>query len=563
MEKDSQVNWSAAGLDPLEVASSLAQVSAAWMMHWPDFYARLMEHNQSVLETVTPEMVKILSDGQPAQKTTKDPQAAFLDLVKQYSLAAQKYHSLLSQWLKKVVEDTPEVDPGVRQRSLFWTSQLLSALAPSNFFWTNPGAVQRFLNSQGESLQLGIRDWLDDNQRGDNLVKLVDDSAFKLGDNIATTPGQVVFRNELLELIQYAPATAKTYAVPIVLIQPWINKYYIFDLSRHNSFVRYLVERGFSVFIVSWKNPTPQMRHVTFDDYMIKGALAAINVAREICGVPQVHAAGYCIGGTALAALMAWLNQEYPHKERVPVVDWTLFSTLTDFSEPGVLGVFTGEKAIEAIEKRVAQDGYLDSQYIGLAFRLLNPDSLIWRYVVNNYLYGQMPPKSDMLYWNCDSTRLPEAMCSFYLREFYLHNKLVQKNAMVLGRHPIDLGSIVQPAYIVGAQQDHISPWRSTYQTGHLVQGPVRYVLANEGHITGIVNPPLARSKKKYRARKAEAGQSPDEWLEAQVTQQGSWWPDWVKWLSPRSLPQQEPPPVGCEAYPPLQAAPGQYVLEK
>jgi polyhydroxyalkanoate synthase len=290
--------------------------------------------------------------------------------------------------------------------------------------------------------------------------------------------------------------------------------------------------------------------------------LPAIEAATNICGSPGVHAAGYCIGGTALAALMAWFNSGSRSSPTAPVATWSLFCALTDFSDPGMIGVFTGEDGIEMVEQLTDMDGYLDSRYINTAFRLLNSDGLIWRYVANNYLFGQMPPKSDLLYWNSDGTRLPQAMCSGYLKDFYLSNRLIRPKEMVLGNRPLDLGTIVQPAWIVGAEQDHISPWRGTFQTCRYLSCPTTYVLAGEGHITGIVNPPSPRSRKKFRAGSADGMSAPDLWLSDRETHEGSWWPEWVRWLAEYSDRDVKPPPVGNLRYPVLEPAPGTYVLE-
>jgi polyhydroxyalkanoate synthase len=305
------------------------------------------------------------------------------------------------------------------------------------------------------------------------------------------------------------------------------------------------------------------MRNVTFDDYMLRGALQAIQVASSICRNAPVHAAGYCIGGTALSALMAWLNSGPPsRRQSFPVADWTLFSSLVDFSEPGDIGFFVTQRSVEMIESMMKAQGYLSEKYIELVFRLLGSDSLIWRNFTNSFLYGLSPPKSDLLFWNSDSTRLPEAMCSFYLREFYLNNRLVEKDALSLGGRPIDLGRITQPLYAVGTQIDHISPWKSTFKVCDKVHGPVRYVLSSEGHITGIVNPPSEMSRRKFWAGEAEGERDSDQWLSRQEEKRGSWWEDWTQWLQARSLPAGEPPTMGSGRYPALEKAPGTYVLE-
>lgn len=545
--------------DPFEVVSSFSKAWLSWARNTQELTTMVLELGRKIQDTTTDEFNRILSADNHSDKESK---AAVIDFVKENSKAARKYYSQYSRWLRDFIEKAPGLDKKEKEKSLFWINQIISSLAPSNYFWMNPGAVQRFFETDGESIKKGFEQWLEDLFRGDSLIRLTNDAAFKPGENLAATPGSVVFRNELTELIQYKPSTESAYPEPIVLIQPWINKYYIFDLSEHNSFVRYLVSQGFSVFIISWKNPTSEMRNITFDDYMLKGALAAIETAREICQADKVHAAGYCIGGTVLTALMAWLNNKYKNKDEIPVADWTLFAGLADFSEPGDLGVFIGERSIEYLEKLMEKDGYLDGQFLGLTFRLLKQDSLVWRPFVNNYLYGESPPESDMLYWNSDSTRLPQAMCSFYLREICFKNRLVKKNGVILGDQPIDIRCVDQPLYAVGALQDHISPWKCTFSTCNLVKGPVRYILANDGHITGIVNVPSPRSKKKFWAGNVTSLSDPEEWLAAQEVQRGSWWEDWIRWLSGQSGSPGKPPLMGSEANPVIQEAPGTYVLE-
>jgi polyhydroxyalkanoate synthase subunit PhaC len=548
-------------LDPFGVSAALAKLGQAWMNNLPE----LMEQLQTLSEQfqdLTLSEIEIACNAFDAADSGDSLSRDTLHLVQQLSEIARRSHAIYSDFIRQFIKSAPDIDERVRRKSEFWIEQLLSALAPNNYFWTNPGAVQRCLKSGGKSLENGMRNWMDDRLQGDYLVRMVDDSAFKLGENIAATPGSVVLRNELMELIQYHPTTDKGFKTPIMMIQPWINKYYIFDLSAHNSFVRYLVNQGFPVFITSWKNPDGTLRHVTFEDYLFRGLLPAIEAANDICGSYVAHVSGYCIGGTALATLMAWFNSDTGSPMAVPVATWSLFSALTDFSDPGMIGAFTDEEGIEMAEQLADWIGYLDSRYISNAFRLLNSNGLIWRYVVNNYLFGQMPPKSDLLFWNSDGTRLPQAMCSGYLRDFYLFNRLIRPNDMVLGNRPLDLRTIVQPAWIVGAEQDHISPWRETYKTCRFLSCPTTYVLAGEGHITGIVNPPSPRSRKKFLAGTAEGTCNPDDWLANQETREGSWWPEWVRWLAEYSKSDAVPPPVGNARYPVLDAAPGSYVLE-
>jgi polyhydroxyalkanoate synthase subunit PhaC len=547
----------------MQLVESFVKTGFSWLNRFPELMGRADELRRQLQELGIREIPLFFKDDDLEKNTFNDHNADLMQLVYKVSRFASLYHGVYSRWSKDMAKSTTGIDQDDRRRFCFWITQMNSALSPSNYFCTNLGAWRRCIKSKGKSFQSGCDNLLEDLHKENPMISLVDESAFKVGENIAGTPGEVVFRNELMELIQYYPETESTYNMPVVFIQPWINKYYIFDLSSYNSFVRYLLKKGFNVFITSWRNPDLRHRDVSFEDYMFDGALTAIETARDICMSTKVHAAGYCIGGTVLASLMAWLNKRYVHQENIPVVDWTLFSTLVDFSEPGELGVFTGKPAIEAVEKLMEDDGYLDEKYISFAFRLLNSDNLIWRYVINNYLYGQKPPRSDILFWNNDGTNLPQAMCSFYLREFYLNNRLAGKNQLFLGGRSLDLGCIRQPLYNVGARQDHISPWQQTFQTCRLVGGPVRYILANEGHITGIVNPPLAQSKKKYQVGDTETLIDCDGWLSSQEDIQGSWWPDWIQWMAGRSLPMTTPPLVGSDKYPPLVKAPGNYVLEK
>lgn len=543
--------------DPFDIASSLMRVGINWLNRPKELHHRITELNRSLLETGLAELETVL---RAWSDNGDSPEKTMMTYVKKNASAARKLHAIAGEWLKEMAASSPGSAETDLKRARFWMNQAVSMTTPSNCFGLNPGAVQRFVKSDGESLQRGVKHFIEDIRRNGGLIRLVDESAFVIGENLATSEGEVVFRNDLLELIQYRPVNDAVYPVPIVLIQPWINKYYIFDLSPHNSFVKFLLQEGFTVFITSWKNPTPEMADVSFEDYMIRGALQSVEAARDICGVEAVHAAGYCIGGTILAALMAYLN----HKEAsVPVIDWTLFATLVDFSEPGELGVFVSESILNALKPLVESAGYLDAKYLGLTFRLLNPDSLIWRYYTNNYLFGENPPKSDMLFWNSDSTRLPMSMFMYYIKELYIHNRLVQSNGLELGGYPIDLKKIRQPLYIVGAVQDHICPWESTFKICSLLNCSVRYVLTSEGHITGIVNPPSPRSKKKYYAGPAEKETDPQDWLARQSEQTNSWWPDWVEFLKSRSGEKTYPPPIGSAKYPPMMKSPGRYVLER
>ena len=401
---------------------------------------------------------------------------------------------------------------------------------------------------------------LDDFHKGE--ISMVHETAYQLGRDIANTPGKVVFRNYLMEVIQYAPTTGEVYKTPVVIIAPWINKYYILDIAPDKSLVRHLVDRGFTVFVTSWKNPGPEMRDTTLDAYMTDGALAIINTAREICGVESVHAVGYCIGGTLLAILQSWLARNNGTSPS-PIAHWTLLTALVDFANPGDMDAFITEDSVTWLEQKMQEQGYLDGKDMGTTFRWLRANSLIWRYVMHNYLYGETPPPMDVLQWNVDCTRLPMTMHSFYLREFYLNNRLIEPEALVIAGCPIDLGLIKAPLYAVGTEQDHIAPWRETFKIAGLITAPVRYTLASSGHILGILSAPVDPPRRCYWTGEISGAMAPETWLQTTKKTPGSWWNDWCFWLDERCGPMVQARMPGSDKFPVLADAPGTYVLER
>ncbi|HEX6827730.1 MAG TPA: alpha/beta fold hydrolase, partial [Burkholderiales bacterium] len=472
----------------------------------------------------------------------------------------KQYYLTYTRWLQDTLYHTPQVHGKEKRKATFWARQWLDAIAPTNYLMTNPVAIRKFWETGGDSLVAGVRNLVNDLRVGD--IQMVDRSGFQVGRNLATTAGAVVFRNELLELVQYQPRTAQVREIPVVIIAPWINKFYILDLNEKRSLVRHLLDQGFQVFVTSWKNPGIDLADTTFDDYMLKGVLRAVEVARAVAGVPRVHAVGYCLGGTALAALMAWLNREYEFESEVPVAHWSVFATLVDFSRPGAIEVFIDEDNIQTIEEMMAQQGFLDGREMARAFRMLRPNSLIWSYFVNGYLYGETPPAFDVLFWNTDVTRLPRAMHAYYLREFYLHNKLLKKDALTLAGHPIDLGRIRQPLYAVGCEEDHIAPWKATFSLGGRIQAPVQYTLSNSGHILGIINPPVKPPKRAHWTGPLEDA-SADDWFRRQQRVEGTWWEYWWAYLHERcGNLKPAPAALGSAAHPAMDAAPGLYVHE-
>ncbi len=539
-------------LDPFDVIGSSLAVQQAWLRQ-PERLGALLQNlamdthrvhdrfaRASVGIPAEPAVPAVIHD-QRFQDALWSDQPGFAYLKEMYLL--------YSRYLEDAIYATEDIDPTQRQRAAFWARQWLDAVAPTNFFWTNPEALRRSLSSHGFSVLLGLQNWLRDLAAGE--VQMVEPDAFTVGRDLAATPGQVVLRNELLELIQYAPVTEQVHATPIVLVAPWINKFYIMDMSPNNSLVRFLVGQGFTVFITSWKNPGAEARAVTLDDYLLKGLRPALEAARAICGVNQVHATGYCLGGTALAMLLAWLNADPADRAANPVAHWTTFTTLADFSDPGEIGVFLSETSFEFLRKRMNKAGYLDGADMSSAFRMLRPNNLIWHYVMHSYLYGEELPPSDVLFWNCDTTRMPAAMHEFYLRELYLNNRLMQGSLEIGGRR-LDLKMISQPLYAVGAEQDHIAPWKQTFRLCGLVGG-----------FLGIINPPVMPPKRRYWVGDATGATDAETWRAKTEKATGSWWDDWSRWLGERCGSLTTPPALGNAQYPPLAAAPGQYVLEK
>jgi polyhydroxyalkanoate synthase len=551
-------------LDPFGIGNTFLKIQQAWMRHpqqqmeaQRELAASLWMLNMNALTALTGGSGKNTEKVAEGDERFRDPE---WQATLGNSLMVQNYLAY-TRWLEKVIYDTPGLEKKDRHSGAFWTRQWFNALAPSNFFFTNPVALQKAMETRGASITKGIENFMADMKAGD-VQMLGNEPAFTIGKDLATTPGAVVFRNDLFELIQYRPVGKKVRTMPIVIVPPWINKFYIMDLNEKKSMVRHLVAEGFTVFMVSWKNPGVDMADNTFEKYLLEGMLTAIETARAISKSDQVHAVGYCIGGTGLTALMALLNRKFPNPADMPVAHWTLLSSLADFSRPGEIEAFINENSLATIEKIMEKQGFLDKKQLSSAFRLLRPNSLIWHYVVHKYLYGETPPSMDVLFWNADSTRLPRAMHTFCLRQFYVGNNLTKKDAIVLNGHKLDLGKITQPLYSVGTTEDHITPWAGTFKTASLVAGPVRYVLSTSGHILGIINPPSPTSKREYWVGEADGQTDSDTWLASQTKQAGSWWGDWTAWLHEGCGPMKAAPAVGQKDFPVICDAPGAYVLE-
>ncbi len=453
-----------------------------------------------------------------------------------------------------------DTDEKTKQKILFTTEQMIDALSPSNFIATNPEVLENIISTKGQSIQKGIVNLLGDMKKG--KVSQTDETAFEVGKNIATTEGQVVFRNELFELIQYTPLTEMIYERPYLMVPPCINKYYILDLQPDNSVVRHMVAQGHTVFLVSWKNPDASMAEVSWDDYVGKGVIKAIDVVKEIGDIDQINVLGFCVGGTLTTSALAVLAARNEH----PAASLTLFTTLLDFTNTGILDVFIDEGMVEMRENTIGgkggKYGMMSGLDLGNTFSFLRPNDLVWNYVVENYLKGNSPPPFDLLYWNGDSTNLPGNMYCWYLRHTYLQNDLVKPGKSKICGEKIDLGKIRCPAYLYASQEDHIVPWQSAYQSTHILKGKNRFVLGASGHIAGVINPP-AKNKRYYFENKKLADTA-DEWLADAKQVPGSWWPDYTAWLEQyggKKKPASNT--FGNAKYKKLEAAPGLYVKEK
>ena len=460
------------------------------------------------------------------------------------------------RWVQDTIDDVRGLDEHDRHKLRFYTSQATAALSPSNFVLTNPEVLRTTVGSRGRNLVRGFANLLRDLDEADGqpLFRMSDPNAFHVGENLANTPGDVIYQNDLMQLIQYRPTTETVHRRPLLVVPPWINKYYILDLGEKKSFIRYWVDKGHTVFVISWVNPGKQHANKGFENYMLEGPVEALDVIGTVTGERELNAVGYCIGGTLLGCTLSWLAARGDDR----VKSATFFNSLLDFSKVGDLEVFIDEDMIRKLEKAMRKQGYLEGTSMAAAFNMLRANGLIWSFFVNNYLLGRETPPFDLLYWNSDATRLPGVMHSFYLRNMYLENRLSEPGGITLDGTPIDLSNVKVPAYFASAIEDHIAPWVSCYKGSSYLGGPVRFVLSGSGHIAGIINPPY---KNKYGYRINEnTGLSADEWLTGAQEFEGSWWPDWVAWAEEYGGGQVPARTPGDSEYPAIESAPGSYV---
>jgi polyhydroxyalkanoate synthase subunit PhaC len=529
--------------DPNKLVQAQMELWQQYMQLWQTTAQRMM--GQAVQPVVEPAR---------GDKRFNDP--AWKDEVV-FDYLKQSY-LLTARWLQGTVKDVEGVDGKTAQKIDFYTRQFVDALSPSNFAFTNPQVVKATIETKGENLLNGLRNLLTDLERGKGklAIRQTDMNAFKVGENVATSPGKVVYQNELMQLIQYAPLTAEVHEMPLLIVPPWINKFYILDLKPQNSFIKWATEAGYTVFVISWVNPDEKLTALVFEDYMKLGPLAALGAIEQATGQRKVSAIGYCIGGTLMATTLAYMAARGDDR----IAACTFFTAQVDFTEPGELGVFIDEEQLAGVEEVMSKKGYLDGTEMATTFNMLRANDLIWSFVVNNYLMGKDPFPFDLLFWNADATRMPAAMHMYYLRNMYQKNLLVRPGGLVIDNVPIDLRKITIPVYLQAGKEDHIAPARSVYKATQIFSGPVRFMLAGSGHIAGVVNPPSA---KKYQHWLNESPKNPAtlaEWQAGAVEHPGSWWNDWDKWLSEKSGPMVPQRIPGAGGLPAIEDAPGSYV---
>ena len=494
----------------------------------------------------------------PAKDDRRFKDAAWQD-NQVFDFVKQSY-LLTARWVQSTVQSVEGLDDKTSRKLDFYTRQFVDAMAPSNFVMTNPEVLRATIESRGENLLKGLENLLEDLERGKGKlkIKMTDLEAFEIGKNIAVTPGKVIYQNDLIQLIHYTPTTKEVAKRPLLVIPPWINKYYILDLKPANSFVKWAVDQGHSVFVISWVNPDEKLAAKSFSDYLLEGPLAALDAIEKATGEKSANVVGYCLGGTLLACVLAYLAVK-GGSERIASASF--LTTLVDFKEAGELTVFIDEEQLAALEEKMNERGYLEGAEMANTFNMLRANDLIWSFVINNYLLGKEPFPFDLLYWNSDSTRMPAAMHSFYLRNMYQNNLLSRPGGIELDGTAIDLTKVKTPTFILSTREDHIAPWKATYVATQLYAGPVRFVLAASGHIAGVVNPPAANKYNHWiNPAVKKYPKNPEEWLAGAEARQGSWWPEWQQWIAAFSdgkVPAREP---GSGKLKPIENAPGAYV---
>lgn len=546
--------------DPVTVGKAFLEMSTAL---WSDpakvmeAQSKLMQENIALWQSTNRRMMGEKVDpviepsgGDRRFKANEWSEDLLFDFIKQSYL-------LSSRWAQSLVQDVEGLDPKSKEKVDFYTRQYLSALSPTNFAMTNPAVLKKTIDSGGENLMSGLQNLLSDMEKGDGRlsISMTDESKFEVGKNVAVTPGKVIFQNDLMQLIQYAPSTETVYKRPLLFVPPWINKFYVLDLQPKNSLIKWAVDQGYTLFVISWVNPRKDLAHKSFSDYMLEGPIAAIDAIEQATGENKVNVLGFCIGGILTVSTLAYMAAKGDER----IASATLLATMVDLQDIGEVSVFIDDEQLAAMDRHMEETGYLEAHHLAQIFNMMRENDLIWSFVVNNYLMGRDAMPFDLLYWNSDSTRLPASMLSYYLRKVYQQNLLKEPGGMVLDDVPIDISKIKIPTYFLATKEDHIAPWGSSYPATHLLGGPVRFVLGASGHIAGIVNPPAAN--KYCHWINAKKPKSKEEWFEGAERHEGSWWPDWHAWLSKKSGTKKTPPRIpGDGKLPVIEDAPGSYV---
>ena len=542
-------------IDPLSFGRSLAATAVGLARHPLSVVSAYQHFALSALgaaQAVTSRVMGAKTPGpvEPSAKDRRFADPAWQENALFYAL--QQAHFLRERLVAELV-DAAGLDEQTARKAHFTTQLMVDALAPTNYLWSNPTALRRAFETGGMSLLRGLRHFGEDLRRRGGWPKQVDTSNFQVGKNLAVTPGKVIYRNDLMELIQYAPQTPKTFEVPVLCSPPWINKYYIMDLAPGRSFIEWAIQHGHTTFAISYRNPDASMRDLSLDDYLLRGLRQATEIVREITQAPKINLVALCLGGTLATMLLSYLSEAGE--------DWvnsaTLLNTLVDFGEPGPIAAFTDPKSVEVLSRKVERQGSLGAKEMAHTFSLLRANDLIFNYVAKNWLMGEEPPAFDILAWNGDSTRLPANMYTSYLRSFYQDNQLARGELVIAGKR-LRPSNVKQDVYILAAIEDHIAPWRSSFKTTGLLGGRVRFVLSSAGHIAGIVNPP---SKSAVHWSNDQLVADPEAWLASATKHQETWWEDWARWIAQRAGAERLAPQLGDHKFPPLADAPGTYVL--
>lgn len=527
--------------DPMKLANAQQQLWLDSMKLWQNTARRVLGKDSET--TMQPKQ------GDRRFKDKSWDEDLIFDYIKQSYLLA-------SQWVQSLVSDVKGLDPKEKEKVDFYTRQFISAMSPSNFAALNPAVIKRVKETKGSNLLDGLKHLTNDMERGHGELKIsmTKMDAFKVGENIATTPGKVIYQNDLMQLIQYSPSTEQVYKRPLLVVPPWINKFYVLDLQPKNSFFKWIVDQGYTLFVISWVNPRKDLAHKNFGDYMLEGPLAALDQIKKATAESSVNILGFCIGGILVESLLAWMAAKDDHR----IASATLLAAMLDFQNVGEASVFIDEDMIKSLEKHMAEKGYLEGRHMAHMFNMMRENDLIWSFVVNNYLMGRNPMPFDLLYWNSDSTRLPAAMLLYYLKKVYQDNGLIKPDYLKLNGQRIDVRRIKTPTYVVATKEDHIAPWQSCYPVTQVFSGPARFVLGGSGHIAGIVNPPSAEKYNYWTHSHCSA--DPQEWFSNAKEHPGSWWTDWDKWLSKNSGAMVDARMPGDGKLKPIEDAPGSYV---